>query len=108
MNFYFEYNHDILECISESFSTFNFLGNENIEEVYLNTHTTRETKSHTNERNIDSEVFSTASISSRSHADDNAVVSMNRGYDTDGSTASSHKSSIFILTNLITLYLLFH
>ena len=50
---------------------------------------------------MDPDVFSTASISSRSQSENNAILSMNRAYDTGDSMASSQESNIIILTTSI-------
>ena len=75
----------------------------------LSTHTTRDIKHNDHAEENDSEIYSTASISSRSQSNDKAIVSMNRAYDTGDSMASSQKSNIIILitTTFITISYIF-
>ena len=74
------------------------------DELRLNTHTTRETKStHLQQYEDDAKPVSPTSSSSRSHSDKNAILSMNMAYDSGGSNTFADNFSIFFLTNLIAL-----
>ena len=78
-----------------------FLGDQHNEE--LGSLTTRAVKSESKNA-IDTDLFSTASISSRSQSD-YAKVSMNRAYGRDSAAASIYKPSIFIPITFIFTYL---
>merc|ERR1711997_915757 len=75
------------------------------DELRLNTHTTRETKTtHHQQYEDDAKTLSPTLKSSRSHSDKNAILSMNMAYDSGGSTTFVDKFSIFFLTNFIALF----
>ena len=74
------------------------------DELRLNTHTTRETKTtHHQQYEDDAKALSPTSSSSRSQSDKNAILSMNMAYDSGGSNIFADSFSIFFLTNFIAL-----
>ena len=74
------------------------------DDLRLNTHTTRETKTtHHQQYEDDAKALSPTSSSSRSQSDKNAILSMNMAYDSGGSNIFADSFSIFFLTNFIAL-----